>query len=398
MLPPLYQNVLRAHLSERQYLTLQLLLLLLQSHRQVCLSRLASVFPQPIQYTSRMRSIQRFLLLPQLSVKLLWFPILKAWLKQEYRGTHLNRTQRRARGRLWHKYGDYLIVILDRTQWRKQNVLMASVRWGTHALPVYWELLPQLGNTCLGQQKQVLVSVLQLLQPYPVVVVADREFHSAKLATWLQSKGVEVVLRQKKSAYVQSEEVESQPLKGLGFQPGKSYFFGQVCFNKKNPIGPFHLVVHWKRQYRGKKCKEPWSLLTTLSNSQQVLAIYRARWGIETMFRDCKSGGYNLEATYVNRPRLLSLILLIAMAYMLATCYGEALKQMGVQSYLTRRQNQPQCASHHSTFWIGLCGYAWCYAMEIWAALMGELIRLKPHKRLYFQRGLTALSLIQSAS
>ncbi|NJK28020.1 MAG: IS4 family transposase, partial [Coleofasciculaceae cyanobacterium SM2_3_26] len=40
MLPPVYQNVLRAHLNERQYLTLQLLLLLLQSHRQVCLSRL----------------------------------------------------------------------------------------------------------------------------------------------------------------------------------------------------------------------------------------------------------------------------------------------------------------------------------------------------------------------
>jgi hypothetical protein len=71
MLPASYQPPLRAHLSETQYLTLQLLLLLLQVHRQVKLSTLASVFPQPIHYRSRKRNLQRFLVLPQLSVKLL---------------------------------------------------------------------------------------------------------------------------------------------------------------------------------------------------------------------------------------------------------------------------------------------------------------------------------------
>jgi len=55
MLSESYQKTLRAHLNESQYLTLQLLLLLLQVHRQVKLSVLASVFPQPIQYGSRKR-------------------------------------------------------------------------------------------------------------------------------------------------------------------------------------------------------------------------------------------------------------------------------------------------------------------------------------------------------
>jgi hypothetical protein len=77
MLPPSYQKILRTHLNESQYLTLQLLLLLLQAHRQVKLSVLASVFPQPIQYQSRKRNLQRFLVLPQLCVKLLWFPLIK---------------------------------------------------------------------------------------------------------------------------------------------------------------------------------------------------------------------------------------------------------------------------------------------------------------------------------
>jgi len=49
MLPPFYQTLLRRHLSESQYLTLELLLLLIQTHHCVTLSKLASVFPQPIQ-------------------------------------------------------------------------------------------------------------------------------------------------------------------------------------------------------------------------------------------------------------------------------------------------------------------------------------------------------------
>ena len=57
MLPQLYQTVLRIHLSESQYLTLQLLVMLLQSYRCVSLSRLAELFPQPIKYESRVRNL-----------------------------------------------------------------------------------------------------------------------------------------------------------------------------------------------------------------------------------------------------------------------------------------------------------------------------------------------------
>ena len=68
---------LQANLSEAQYLTLQILILLLQGHRTVQLERLAALFPQPITFESRRRNLQRFLKLPQLRVKLLWFPLIK---------------------------------------------------------------------------------------------------------------------------------------------------------------------------------------------------------------------------------------------------------------------------------------------------------------------------------
>ncbi|MGL5082064.1 MAG: IS4 family transposase, partial [Microcoleaceae cyanobacterium] len=44
MLPQSYHRVLEKHLNEKQYLTVQLLILMIQSFRQVKLSTLASVF------------------------------------------------------------------------------------------------------------------------------------------------------------------------------------------------------------------------------------------------------------------------------------------------------------------------------------------------------------------
>ena len=95
MLPSVYQTICRKHLSEQQYLTLELVLLLIQAHRQVTLGTLASLFPQPIKYASRKRNLQRFLVLPRLSLKVLWFPLIKYWIRQAQTGHCLNRDQRR---------------------------------------------------------------------------------------------------------------------------------------------------------------------------------------------------------------------------------------------------------------------------------------------------------------
>jgi hypothetical protein len=220
MLPLSYQTTLCTHLNESQYLTLQLLLLLLQAYRQVKLSVLASVFPQPIQYRSRKRNLQRFLVLPQLSVKLLWFPLIKYWIRQEQRGNCLNREQRRYVRKLKHQQYGYWIIAIDRTQWKGHNIFMVSLVWGTHALPVYWEVLKQPGNSDLKTQKRLLGTVLHLFKNYPVLVLGDREFHSPKLASWLEFKGVSFALRQRKPFHFQENlEQDYQVLKKLGFNP-----------------------------------------------------------------------------------------------------------------------------------------------------------------------------------
>ena len=52
-------------------------------------------------------------------------------------------------------------------------------------------------------------------------------------------------------------------------------------------------------------------MLTNLS-LEEAIAAYKTRSGIEAMFRDCKSGGYNLEGSKASDERLTRLVLLIA--------------------------------------------------------------------------------------
>jgi hypothetical protein len=51
------------------------------------------------------------------------------------------------------------------------------------------------------------------------------------------------------------------------------------------------------------------------------------------MFRDFKKGGDNLEATQVRGERLISLLILVAIAYTSATIQGQDIKRKGVQIY-----------------------------------------------------------------
>jgi hypothetical protein len=393
MFPPFYQKCFQSCLTDAQYLTLQLLVLLLQTHRKVCLSHLATLFPQPILYESRLRNLQRFLNLSNFCVKLLWFPIVKHMVKQQFQDTTMNRAQRRYQKKLTHH--GYLLLAVDRTQWRDRNLFVISLIWGKHALPVYWDCLEKKGNSNFKTQKELLAPVLKLLKPYPIVVLGDREFHSVKLGEWLDGRGVKFALRQKKSTCIQENGQDYLALKNIEIKPGTTHFLRGINCTVEHKIGSFNLGITWKRKYRGKAPKDPWYILTNLDNLNLVLSFYKSRWGIESMFKDCKTGGYNLEKTWVNKTRFLALVLLVAIAYSLATFHGESIKKMGVRSYVCRKPESNRKVERHSHFWIGLYGQLWVHAMNDWPDLVVQLTNLKPHKQQNFKRGLNAQSIIE---
>lgn len=120
-----------------------------------------------------------------------------------------------------------------------------------------------------------------------------REFHSVELAHWLQRKNISFVFRQKQDTTFRERRQKFQPLSSIEIFPGIKKFYSQVTFTQKKGFGRFNLAIYWKRKYRGKQDKSAWYLLTNLPDLETAVKIYRQRFGIEAMFKDCKTGGYN---------------------------------------------------------------------------------------------------------
>lgn len=77
--------------------------------------------------------------------------------------------------------------------------------------------------------------------------------------------------------------------------PGISFFFQDVQLTKQKGFAIFNLAGYYKHKYRGKVEPAGWFLLTNLDNFADAIKAFKFRSGIEAMFRDCKTGGYNLN-------------------------------------------------------------------------------------------------------
>lgn len=71
-----YQTHLQTQLTRPQCIVLNLLVALIQEHKQVEREGLANAFPLGIKFKSRRRKIQRFLVLPQLTLGNIWFSLV----------------------------------------------------------------------------------------------------------------------------------------------------------------------------------------------------------------------------------------------------------------------------------------------------------------------------------
>ena len=286
---------------------------------------------------------------------------------------------------------------MDRTQWKENNVLMVSVIYNKRALPVFWVLLEKDGSSNLGEQQKVLRPVIRLLKKYKLVVIGDREFHSIELANWLQSQNVSFVLRQKQSTTFREKRRSFSPLSGIPIHPGIRQFTTNINLTQKAGFGRFNLAVYWKRKYRGKQEDEAWYLLTNLPDLKTAIRIYSQRFGIEAMFKDCKTGGYNLESSKASPDRLVRLILLIAISLTSAWLQGQRTQFQRQQPYVCRSQEKGRTRKRHSSFWIGLYGQNWIVAFHECQIWVEELINSIRNKQTFYRKGLRAMVLIQQA-
>ena len=175
---------------------------------EVRIERLASCLPMPILYESRRKKIQRFLVVSSDRLPLFWFPIIKSIVEKEF------------------KLLKRLIFVLDRTQWKDNNVFMISVIWRKRALPIYWLLLAKKGSSNVREQIALIRPVLKLFSHYEVVILVDREFHGVELSYWLKQKNktakkpIYFAFREKDNIYIKRSKKNLERLKDLKLIPG----------------------------------------------------------------------------------------------------------------------------------------------------------------------------------
>ncbi len=206
-----------------------------------------------------------------------------------------------------------LMILMDRSMINDTlNLLWISVGFGGRALPLGWVVVPHEGNSDLALQQKILNWLKEILpEKAKAVIVADREFHSIRLAEWIEKElNLEYVLRIKAGTYI---ELDGEMLKTSEIAVrGESFGLTEVKITKDALIAyRTNLTVHWAADE-----EEAWVLATNLEVTESI-AIYAKRFWIEEMFSDHKSRGLNLEKTrIVDADRLQRLLVAVSLAYL----------------------------------------------------------------------------------
>ncbi len=222
-----------------------------------------------------------------------------------------------------------LTLIIDRTDWTRLgvhvNLFVCSIAFNSRSFPLYWTLLPTRGCSAFEDQKSLLTPVLTaladhpLLSQLPTTVVADREFCSPKLPRWLKGFDIRFCLRVKKNYRVSRPDIPSTPISEFlkHCERGTYCFFSNVLLTTEHQFR-CNLFVYWRDD-----CQEPFALITDIEEVEAVADSYHERMFIETLNRDLKSSGYDIERGKMTDPKRLATFLIpIAFAYILSVMQG----------------------------------------------------------------------------
>jgi hypothetical protein len=370
-----FESHFHEYLTANQFQTLSILISLINQYRQVKIEKLAGYFPLPIQFESRRKHLQRFLVLTALSVPLIWFPIISTIIAQKIPS------------------GKSLVVAIDRTQWQNKNIFLITLIYNHHGLPLYWKPLDKKGASNLAEQKSLIRPIIKLLKNYHIIIIGDREFHSVELSKWLKNqkkkgKKVDFALRQKAGTFYHQGGGKYRKLSEIEVIKGVKQIKMGIKVTKKRGFGSHNLSIYHKKNKGVKKMNEPWYILTSLDNVEEVIKVYQQRMGIEIMFKDYKKGGYNIEESKANEQRLTSLLLLIAIGYTNQTLKGKIIKIKGMQKYIGRVTEKKRKIKRNSDFWVGLYGEIWINNYDNYQEEVEKIMARNKNKQKFYQQGI----------
>ena len=369
MYPKLYQKWFQLSLNPTEMVLVEILMKIVGLLSKARLGHVADNLPWPILAASRLKTLQRFLDSPRFCKEKIWWGIWMEimagyWLPQEP-----------------------IVLAIDRTSWRKYNLLVVSWIIQGRAIPINWQLLDKLGSSSLDDQQSVIYPITCLLPDYSFVLLGDREFCSKHLATWLLEIGWGYCLRLKKSTYVRLKNDDLVTLQQLASHPGVQIFLQGVNISTTADKFPFNVAIHYPKEHHGMPIEEGWLILTTLPNLTTAVQTYATRFQLEEMFRDYKSYGFNLELTQLNGSRFDAWFLLLTLVYSILAFIGLSTTEPH-QKYLARTTESKRQYPRRSIVTLGktalFAGFDWAFISQ----LVSRYIKINCHKINYYLRGL----------
>ena len=251
----------------------------------------------------------------------------------------------------WQKPGHSWHLALDTTVlWNRCCVVVLSVVCHGRAIPLLWQTLD---HPSASVSAEVVIALLQqaerLLAGFgAITLLADRGFPSAELLRWLEGRERwRYVMRLRGDTEIHGTAAPlGCQVRRLHLRRGQCRGFCGVRLWADGSQSVNLVIAH----PTGLAVEEPWYLISNAGPSLDLVWSYAQRFCCEQLFRDQKSGVFQLESSGLREPdRIDRLLLVVAIAVLAGSLQGYALSLAGL-----RRQVDPHWQRGMSFLRIGM--------------------------------------------
>lgn len=247
-------------------------------------------------------------------------------------GIKLSKTKRKRRGRQIH------YLSLDGTSWqigeKKIHLLTLAIVVGNISIPIWWEELDKKGTSNFEERKKVIEKGFEVLDLSGLCLLADREYIGEKWFKYLVDKGLDFVIRIKKTNYkkyvdsqigFKTKDFKHQHLRHSALSASAQQAKYKNCGVCKQIqiLDHLYTFVVFKNPKVG--ADEPLLyFISTLKKKRKIVHAYPIRWSIECCFKHLKTNGFNLEdMNFKNSNKVMLMMAITVLLYCL--CIREGL-------------------------------------------------------------------------
>lgn len=236
--------------------------------------------------------------------------------------------------------GHGLNLVIDGSQMGSSHVaLMVSLVYKKRSIPIFWVIKKgKKGHFPTDMHLEIIKKVALILQPIvktgiPITLLGDGEFDSVDLqALCRDTLKWGYVFRTACDTKLYENGDLFQPKSMLVDENESITFIPDVEFSDKKYPHVHFLYWHDKKLY-----DDPLFLISSYDDPFDIIYFYKQRFSIETLFKDLKSRGFNLDKNRLKKAKsLFNLIIIAALGYCLLFTLGEKNKDNPLRNKVLR--------------------------------------------------------------